>query len=138
MARIRTIKPDFFLDDDVASLNPLTRLLFIGLWCLADKAGRLEDKPQKIKVQILPYDKFDTDAELSILTKKGFIVRYTVEGRKFIEIPSFLKHQRVHNTEKESDIPPYNGEITDTEPLKDGDETTGKERKGREWKDTAW
>ena len=134
MARIRTIKPEFFLDDDVAKLPPLTRLLFIALWCLADKAGRLEDKPQRIKVQSLPYDKNDTDAELDVLMRAGFIYRYQVDDRKLIEIKSFLKHQRPHNTEKESDLPIYNGEITGKEPLNNGYETTGKEGKGKEGK----
>lgn len=134
MSRIRTIKPEFFLDEDVAALNPLTRLLYISLWCLADKAGRLEDRPQRIKIQSLPYDKIDVDAELNVLVERGFIVRYTVDDLKLIEIKSFLKHQRPHNTEKESDLPPFNGEITVKEPLNNGYETTGKEGKGRERK----
>jgi hypothetical protein len=132
MARIRTIKPDFFLDDEVATLHPLTRILFIGLWCLADKSGRLEDKPQKIKVQILPYDKHDIDSELNILAKHGFIIRYTVESRKYIQVSSFSKHQRVHHTEKESEIPPCNGEISVIEPVSDGEYSVGRERKGKE------
>jgi hypothetical protein len=136
MARIRTIKPDFFLDDDVAKLQPLTRILFIALWCLADKAGRLEDKPQRIKIQALPYDKYDVDAELDVLMQSGFIYRYQVDEMKLIEIKSFLKHQRPHNTEKESDLPIYNGEITVKDTLSNGHETTGKEGKGRERKGT--
>jgi hypothetical protein len=132
MARIRSIKPDFFLDDEVAGLHPLTRILFIGLWCLADKAGRLEDKPQKIKVQILPYDKHDIDSELNTLAKLRFIIRYESEGRRYIQVSSFMKHQRVHHTEKESDIPPCNGEITVIEPVQVGEYSVGKERKGKE------
>ena len=146
MARIRTIKPEFFIDDDLAKLHPLTRLLFIGLWCLADKSGRLEDKPQKIKIQILPYDKHDVEHELTVLANTGMIIRYFSEGRKYIQVSSFTKHQRVHHTEKESEIPPWNGEITVNEPLKDGGlpekeidvfplllmERKGKERKGKD------
>ena len=134
MARIRSIKPDFFLDDEVAELHPLTRILFIGLWCLADKSGRLEDKPQKIKVQILPYDKHDINTELNVLAKYHFIIRYEVEGHKYIQVSSFTKHQRVHHTEKESDIPPYTGEITVIEPITDGEYSVGRERKGKERK----
>ena len=135
MARIRTIKPDFFLDEDVAALNPLTRLLYISLWCLADKAGRLEDRPQRIKIQSLPYDKIDVNAELDVLVERGFIIRYAADDMKLIEIRSFLKHQRPHNTEKESDLPPFSGEITVKQPLNNVYETTGKERKGKEHKD---
>ena len=132
MSRIRTIKPEYFLDDEIAQLHPLTRILFTGLWCLADKAGRLEDKPLKIKVQILPYDKHDVNAELDVLHDKGFILRYEVEGKKYIQIRTFTKHQRLHHTEKESDIPPYNGEITVKQPLDVGENSVGKEGKGKE------
>lgn len=142
MARIRTIKPEFFLDDDVARLNPLTRILFIGLWCLADRDGRLEDRSTRIKVQILPYDKYDIDAELEILAKSGFIVRYTVEGCKYIEIPSFSKHQAIHGTERESIIPCFTGEITVNNLLDNSggayasnQNSVGRERKGKEGKD---
>lgn len=141
MARIRTIKPEFFLDDDVAKLHPLTRILFVGLWCLADKSGRLEDKPQRIKVQILPYDKHDIDAELSVLAKNGLIIRYTAEGHKYIQVSTFEKHQRVHGTERESIIPSYNGETTVISALDNNEYSNleiqncvGKEGKGREGK----
>lgn len=134
MSRIRTIKPDFFIDEDVAKLKPLTRILFTGLWCLADKAGRLEDRPQRIKIQILPYDNIDIDAALNDLSNASFIIRYTTEGQKLIQIRSFNKHQRPHHTEKESDLPPCNGEITVKKPLSDGDNPAGKEGKGKERK----
>jgi len=134
MSRIRTIKPDFFIDEDVAKLKPLTRILFTGLWCLADKAGRLEDRPQRIKIQILPYDNIDIDTALNDLANAAFIIRYTIDGQKLIQIRSFNKHQRPHHTEKESEFPPYNGEITVKEPLSDGDTPVGKEGKGKEGK----
>jgi hypothetical protein len=63
--RIRTIKPGFFTHEEIAELSPLARLLFIGLWCMADVAGRLEDRPKRIKIEILPYDKADADALLN-------------------------------------------------------------------------
>ena len=132
MARIRTIKPDFFLDEEVAALDPLTRILFAGLWCLADKAGRMEDRPQRIKIQILPYDNCDVDASLQDLADARFIIRYEVNGQRLIQIRSFDKHQKCHSTEKDSELPSYNGEITVKEPLSDRYETTGKERKGKE------
>lgn len=80
MSRIRAIKPEFFLDDELAELSPLTRLLFIGLWTLADCKGRLEDRPKRIRAQILPFDDGDTDAMLQALHERRFIYRYTVNG----------------------------------------------------------
>ena len=138
MARIRTVKPDFFIDDDIAALDPLARLLFIGLWCLADKGGRLEDKPQRIKIQILPYDDCPIDSFLDDLANGGFIVRYEVEGQKLIQIKSFCKHQVVHHTEKDSILPLNNGDTPVKYPLNNSDtpvaSPVGKERKGKERK----
>lgn len=132
MARIRTIKPDFFIDDKVGELTVIARLLFVGLWCLADREGRLEDNPKKIKVQILPYDKTDCDAVLDEIAGKEMIVRYEVEGKNFIQINNFLKHQRPHHTEKDSDLPDFNGEITVKQPSMDGEKKVGREGKGKE------
>lgn len=110
--RARNIKPDFFLDEDLATLPFETRILFAGLWCCADKAGRLEDRPIKIRAMVFPYDSVDVDAMLSQLEASGQVTRYTVEGRKYIQINGFGKHQNPHHTEKDSIIPEFNGEIT--------------------------
>ena len=49
MARIRTIKPEFFTSDDICALSPRARLLYIGLWCEADREGRLVWAPRGFK-----------------------------------------------------------------------------------------
>ena len=105
MARIRTIKPDFFISETVASVSPLARLLFQGLWLLADREGRLHDKPGKIKVQVLPWDECDADALLADLDRVGLIQRYEASGERCIQITSFLEHQRPNTREPESVIP---------------------------------
>ena len=74
--RSRNIKPGFFLNDELGELPPLARILFVGLWCLADRAGRLEDKPKRIRAAVLPYDECDGEELLSMLACHGFIVRY--------------------------------------------------------------
>lgn len=135
--RIRTIKPDFFLDEEIAALDPLDRLAFIGLWCAADKAGRLEDRPARLAVQILPYDKGDFSHRISRLAEATFIVRYKDDkGRRFIQIRTWDKHQRPHHTEPPSVIPepppPSHGEDTVTPPFGNGDLTDGREGKGME------
>ncbi len=135
MPRIRSLKPDFFIDDKLAEQKPLTRILFQGLWCLADKEGRLEDNPKKIKVQVLPYDNFDVEDGLTSLSEAGFIIRYQVEGKRFIQIKNFKKHQNPHHTEKDSEIPAPNGALTVKEPLKNG-EATVVERRGSEMNTT--
>ena len=105
MARSRNIKPDFFLDDDLAEHHPLTRILFAGLWCLADREGRLKDKPKKIKAQLLPYDDIDANDALDALNKTGFIQRYEEENIQYIQVVNFNKHQNPHCKEAASTIP---------------------------------
>lgn len=100
--RIRTIKPTFFLNDSLADCSPLARLLFIGLWCAADIAGRLEERPKRLKAEVLPYDKTDVLDLLNELEKHGFIIRYSGDGVKIIQIANFRKHQRITGTEAES------------------------------------
>lgn len=105
MARIRSIKPDFFLDEGLAETSIGARLVFIGLWCQADREGRVEDRPRKLKVTILPFDNADIDALLAELAASGHIVRYAAGGKNVIQIRAFVKHQHPHPKEPASDLP---------------------------------
>jgi hypothetical protein len=105
VSRARNIKPGFFKNDLLAECQPLARILFAGLWCEADRAGRLEDRPKRLKADILPYDECDIDALLAELSNRGFIVRYVVDGKGFIAVPEFGKHQNPHCKEPASTIP---------------------------------
>lgn len=121
MARARNIKPGFFTNEDLVELDFATRLLFAGLWTVADREGRLQDRPKKIKIDVFPADNLDIDAMLQALHDAKFIQRYEVNGQKFIQISSWDKHQNPHHTEKASEIPGPNGEVTVKAPLKTGD-----------------
>lgn len=105
MARIRTIKPEFFTDADLGELSPLHRLLFAGLWCEADREGRLVDRPRDLKVRILPFDRCDADKLLGDLAATGMIARYEADGDRFIAIRGFKKHQAVNIREPSSKLP---------------------------------
>lgn len=105
MSRARNIKPGFFKNEYLAECDPLARLLFAGLWCEADRAGRLEDRPKKIKAECLPYDECDIDSLLNQLVEKSFILRYEAEGKRYIQILMFAKHQNPHKNEAASSIP---------------------------------
>jgi hypothetical protein len=109
MARARNIKPAFFKNEALADSGCETRLLFIGLWTLADREGRLEDRPRRIRAEIFPFDGFDVESMLVELQRLGFLSRYEVDGNKFIQITNFVKHQDPHYREKASDIPPMPG-----------------------------
>ncbi len=105
MARARNIKPSFFTNDKLADCNHATRLLFIGLWTIADREGRLEDRPKKIKAELMPYDDLNVDLMLNTLWQMGFIVRYKHEDKSYIHILNFKKHQNPHIKEQASTIP---------------------------------
>ena len=140
--RSRNIKPGFFDNEVLAEGGPCVQILFSGLWCLADREGRLEDRPVRIKVKIFPYyEPFigltvgpplsnggPTVIErlIQILSEREFIKRYEVEGKRYIQILNFPKHQSPHNTEKASIIPKipdsynFNGGSTVNPPLSNG------------------
>ncbi|TYK53885.1 DnaT-like ssDNA-binding domain-containing protein [Pseudomonas synxantha] len=112
MARARNIKPGLFSNELLVELPAFDRLAFIGLWCLADREGRLEDRVKRIKIELFPCDDYDVDAGLSRLAAAGFISRYQVAGFSVIEITNFQKHQSPHGTEKDSSLPDVSGYLT--------------------------
>ena len=111
MARSRNIKPGFFLNDELAEIEPLGRLLFAGLWTMADREGRLEYRSKKIKAEILPYDGCDAVLLLRALEEKEFIFMYEADGVSYIEITNWHKHQNPHHMEAPSEIPAPSGGI---------------------------
>lgn len=106
MARTRIIKPDFFANDEMPRLTFPARLLFIALWTIADRRGRLEDRPLKIRRDSFPYEDINVDPLLEELRMAGFIVRYEAEGQKCIHVVNFERHQNPHKNEVESELPP--------------------------------
>ena len=107
MPRSRNIKYSFFQNDELAECDPLGRLLFIGLWTLADREGVLEDRPKKIKAAIYPFEDVDVDSLLGQLASKSFVIRYEQNGVKCLWLPKFSKHQSPHQSEPTSDLPRY-------------------------------
>lgn len=106
MARIRSIKHELFLDEQLAKLSAHARLCFIGLWTLADRDGRLEDRPARIRAELFPYEpRVSVESLLLDLERGGFLIRYEAGGRSFIAIRTFAKHQRPNLREPESEIP---------------------------------
>lgn len=128
MARARNIKPGFFKNELLVEQSPFVRLLFIGLWTLADREGRVEDRPKRIKLELFPYDSEDVGEALTALADNGFISRYTAGGKSVIQILSFSKHQTPHGTEKDSELPDSNGDLTVNARDKNGYVTGGKRR----------
>jgi hypothetical protein len=109
MARVRNIAPGFFTNEELVELPFEDRLLFAGLWTLADREGRLEDRPKRIRMAVFPCDSVDVDACLQRLQKAGLVLRYTVHGVAYLAIPAFHKHQKPHPREAASVIPAPEG-----------------------------
>ena len=125
MARARNIKPSLFKNELLGEADPLLTVLFTGLWCLADRDGRLEDRPKRIKAEIFPYrDCHDFNGLLTELARLGFIDRYDEGGTAVIQVINFSKHQSPHKTERPSDLPEKTENsisclITEVAPLND-------------------
>ena len=121
--RARNIKPGFFKNELLGQADPLLSILFAGLWCLADKGGRLEDRPLRIKAETFPYrEGLDINRYLTDLERLGFIQRYVVDGVAIIQVLKFGDHQHPHTTEKESELPENTNScpITVVAPLSNG------------------
>jgi len=106
MARARNIKPGFYTNEDLAECSVWARYIFPGLWMMADREGRLEYRPKKIKGELLRFDEQAAEPLLEELRRWGFIEIYEVAGRSYIQILTFHKHQNPHHRESESEIPP--------------------------------
>jgi len=108
--RARNLKPALFKNEILGTADPLYTILFEGLWCLADREGRLEDRALRIKAEVLPYrENVDIEALLSWLHNHGFIVRYAAGGLRLIQIIKFLEHQSPHKNEVPSVLPEWDG-----------------------------
>lgn len=139
MARIRTVKPDFFrheLLQELESRHPVNHpmLVFEGLWGHCDKAGRFLWRPKMLKLDILPFLPFEMEETLAILERAWLVVRYEVAGVQYGWIPTFNVHQAIGGKEAQGPekFPEPNGEV-----IEKYREVTGKlprlqEGKGRE------
>lgn len=135
MAFIRTIKASFFTSDDIVSLSPLARLLYVALWTEADREGRFTWRPGNFKLRFLPGDSCDIRELCSELVESGLVVLYSVDGKVYAEIPTFKRHQSINAKERKSVLPERIANATGT---RDDATATGddawrgfpKERKG--------
>jgi hypothetical protein len=107
--RIRTIKPESLLDEELWDLEVETGLpvfrAFVGLWTQADREGRFEWRPRPLKAAILPYWEGDFSRVLDALTTRGFLVKYASGGREYGAVRTFKRHQVINNREQASELP---------------------------------
>jgi len=106
--RARNIKPGYFKNEVLGTIDPLAQLLFAGLWCLADRDGRLEDRPMRIRGEVFPYRNVDVNGLLTLLADAGLIIRYSAGQGNYLEVVKFKEHQNPHPHEAKSKIPERN------------------------------
>lgn len=102
MARIRTVKPEFFTSEDIVSLSCWARLLFVAMWCEADREGRMYWKPNTFKMRYFPADSIDIKALCDELTGRDLVRLY---GDGLAYIPTFSRHQHINPRESQSNLP---------------------------------
>ena len=102
MARIRTIKPEFFTSEDIVELSAFARLLYIALWCEADREGRLAWKPRTFKMRYFPADNINIEELCEEIISRGLVVLYE-DGLAYI--PTFCEHQHINPRESQSTFP---------------------------------
>jgi hypothetical protein len=95
VARIRTIKPEFWTDEKIVELSFPARLLFVGLWNFADDDGRLVYSPKRLKMQIFPGDTVDVGPLFGELVKASLVELYQIAGVNYMTVKHFAKHQRI-------------------------------------------
>jgi hypothetical protein len=99
MARARVIKPEFWEDPKVGRLSREARLLYIGLWNLADDVGNVQVEPAFLRARLFAYDDDVTvahvDRWVAELVEEGRLRPYRARGERYAAIPTFVKHQRI-------------------------------------------
>ena len=135
MARIRTIKPEFWTDETVVELDFGDRLLFIGLWNFADDQGFLPLRPKRIKMQVFPGDDYDVLAGLRRLHESSLVALYASPEGLLLHIRNWKRHQKISNPAREKYLQSDLRELSEwTLDVQSPLETYPAERKGREGK----
>jgi hypothetical protein len=106
MARIRSIKPEFWCDEKLSTCDPMTRLVFLGLIGMADDRGRLLDNEKVIDAFIFP-NTLDTAREsVANLSRMGRVRRgNTASGQRIVEIVNWERHQKVDKPQLKAALP---------------------------------
>lgn len=134
MARIRTIKPTFWTDEDMAEVSEAACLLAIGLLNYADDEGYFNANPKLIKAAVFPLR--EPSGSIPVLLQElsncGYIRLFSAQnGKRFGLIINFTKHQVINKKTtskiKEMDLIPEDYG-SDTGELLPGREGKGKER----------
>ncbi|CAB3784502.1 hypothetical protein [Pararobbsia alpina] len=139
MARIRTIKPDFWTDEKITECSVSARLFFIGCWNFADDNGNTQRSAKKLKMQIFPADAIECEPLIQELMTHGLLMEYSVSGDKYLHVKGFEKHQVINRPSKTGLPKPVftDGSVSTPDLVIDGSLTEGKGREGKGIKETC-
>lgn len=137
MARIRTIKPEFWQDELIASWPMESRLVYIALWNEADDEGRLRASTSYLRSRLFPYDlDFDISQALLPIINSGKLTTYQINGQWYGVLPKLVEHQVINKPSKSkipAPLPESYGSLPVELPVGMEIEGKGKEQgKGRE------
>nr|DAL53607.1 MAG TPA_asm: replisome organizer [Bacteriophage sp.] len=114
MARKRMIDPGIWQSEDFSKLSTLAKLVFIGLFSLADDEGRGRSNPVYLKSTLFPYEEgirsADIDKTLSEISSNMSVIFYTCDGSSYYSLYNWNTWQKIDRP-SESKIPNYNKEI---------------------------
>lgn len=112
MPRIRTVKPEFWGDEKMAPMDPVTRLVFLGLISMADDLGRLLDSVKQVDAFIFPATDHSAREALANLSRTGRIQRgKTASGQDIIQLVNW-RHQKVDHPNLKAALPPIAQQLT--------------------------
>lgn len=117
--RRREISASFWTDERVWDLeSDAARLLLPALWQIADREGRLLDRPFDIGVQGRPWAPREVPALIDQVVSAGLLYRYEVAGVRCLAFPpkAWKKHQRPHPNERDSVLPEIPKELLQGDP----------------------
>lgn len=103
MARIRTVKPEFPISESMGRIGREARLLYVNLWTAVDDEGRTRGSSRMLASLLYPYDDDAPtliDGWLGELEREGCVRRYEVDGSTYLDLPNWLKHQRIDKPSK--------------------------------------
>lgn len=108
MARIRSIHPGLFTDEEFLCLSDAARVLLVGLWTEADDQGVFEWKPMTIKARLRPVNEDSVSDLLAELQEQRFVTRFDHAEKSYGAVRNFRKYQRPR---KPNEIHPLPDEI---------------------------
>lgn len=135
MARIRSIKPEFWTSENIVECSPIARLLFVGMWCFCDDAGTHPASAKRLKMEVFPGDSFSDEDILGWieeLKQATLLVEYTVDGKVYWNVTGW-QHQKIERpTVRYPKLPKFDEHSSNGR--RDLDDTSPPEGSGEEWK----